>query len=245
MERYNLIKKGIVVAVIFLFIGLAFAPSINANINKESNLVEITTEVCGIDGVKPHSVKLTTEEASKVGALFDSIKERLDGAESREETVEIFNEALLELNEYSLFYEKTSAEQVQSLITSDKDYLIEGNTTRTNFFEPFSGLLYISGRLLRFIFNILGIEFGELITFGYTTRGAYANMYPSEGVVHIDGPTGVTNFTGEIYGRIRTYFGDNYYHLGVKGFNGIKINHENGFTYFLGSALKVDIGYDF
>ena len=30
----NLIKKGVVVAVIFLFIGLAFAPSINANVGK-------------------------------------------------------------------------------------------------------------------------------------------------------------------------------------------------------------------
>ena len=34
MERNNLIKKGIAVAVILLFIGLAFAPSINAQISK-------------------------------------------------------------------------------------------------------------------------------------------------------------------------------------------------------------------
>jgi len=36
----NLIKKGVSVAVILLFIGLAFAPSINANINK--TLVDLT-----------------------------------------------------------------------------------------------------------------------------------------------------------------------------------------------------------
>ena len=36
MERNNLTKKGVVVAVILLFIGLAFAPSINANIGKSS-----------------------------------------------------------------------------------------------------------------------------------------------------------------------------------------------------------------
>jgi hypothetical protein len=40
MERNNLIKKGIAVAVVILFIGLAFAPSINANINK--TLVDLT-----------------------------------------------------------------------------------------------------------------------------------------------------------------------------------------------------------
>ncbi len=37
MEGNNLIKKGVVVAVILLFIGLAFAPSINANVSKASN----------------------------------------------------------------------------------------------------------------------------------------------------------------------------------------------------------------
>ena len=34
MKRNILIKKGLVVAVIVLFIGLAFAPSINANVGK-------------------------------------------------------------------------------------------------------------------------------------------------------------------------------------------------------------------
>ena len=40
MERNNLLKKGIAVAVILLFIGLAFAPSINANVSndKENNV---------------------------------------------------------------------------------------------------------------------------------------------------------------------------------------------------------------
>jgi len=59
MEINNLIKKGVVVAVILLFIGLAFAPSINANISKasiDSELVEFTTEVCGLNGGK-HTVQ--------------------------------------------------------------------------------------------------------------------------------------------------------------------------------------------
>ncbi len=60
MERNNLIKKGVVVAVILLFIGLAFAPSIDANVSKaslEDELVEITTELYGIKGVKSYYVK--------------------------------------------------------------------------------------------------------------------------------------------------------------------------------------------
>ena len=58
MEKNNLIKKSLTVAVILLFIGIAFAPSINANINKaslDSKLVEITTKVWGFNDGK-HTV---------------------------------------------------------------------------------------------------------------------------------------------------------------------------------------------
>jgi len=51
-----------------LFIGIAFAPSINANISKaslDSELVEITTEVWGFNDGK-HTVQLTKEEAEEV-----------------------------------------------------------------------------------------------------------------------------------------------------------------------------------
>ena len=68
-----MLKKEMVVAVILLFIGLAFAPSINANVSKaslDSELVEFTTEVCGFNGGK-HTVQLTKEEAGKLEQLFD------------------------------------------------------------------------------------------------------------------------------------------------------------------------------
>jgi len=119
MERNNLIKKGLVVAVILLFIGVAFAPSINANISKasiESELVEITTEVCGINGVKPNTVSLSKEDVDEVEKLIDDIERRLDNVETREETVEIFNEAVVELDKYGLLG-GLSVKQAQRLVT--------------------------------------------------------------------------------------------------------------------------------
>lgn len=50
-------KKLLVIGVIVLFLGLAVAPSINANINKESELVEITTKICEIKEVNENSGK--------------------------------------------------------------------------------------------------------------------------------------------------------------------------------------------
>jgi hypothetical protein len=59
LEKINLFRKVIVDAVIFLFIGLSFALSINANIRNEpleDEMVKITTELFGIKGVKTYYV---------------------------------------------------------------------------------------------------------------------------------------------------------------------------------------------
>jgi len=107
-------KKLTSVAVVLLFIGLAVAPSINANISKEA-LVEFITEVCGLNGGK-HTVKLTQEEAEEVEDLFDSIREKLNASETREESEEIFKEAVVELDKYGLLG-GLSIKQAQELVT--------------------------------------------------------------------------------------------------------------------------------
>jgi len=112
-------KKILTISIVILFLGLAFAPSIHANTNKEtldSELVEITTEVCGLPGLKPQTVKLTEEESEELENLFDVIKERLDSAETREETVAIFNDAIVELDTYGLLG-GLSIKQAQRLVT--------------------------------------------------------------------------------------------------------------------------------
>ncbi|EMR75079.1 hypothetical protein MBGDF03_00859 [Thermoplasmatales archaeon SCGC AB-540-F20] len=119
MGGNNIIKKGSVLAVILLFIGVAFAPSINANVSKasiDSELVEITTEVCGINGVTPNTVLLSKEDAEEVEKLIDDIERRLDDVETREETEKIFNEAVVELDKYGLLG-GLSVKQAQKLVT--------------------------------------------------------------------------------------------------------------------------------
>ena len=94
-------KKQLAVGVIVLFLGLAIAPSINANVSRESELVAITTEICGLDGGK-HTVQLTQEEAKEVEQLIDDIERSLDEVETREEAGEVFNYAVVELDKYGL-----------------------------------------------------------------------------------------------------------------------------------------------
>ncbi len=95
-----MVKKGLAVAVILLFIGVAFAPSINANTHNDDNLVEFDVEFCGLG--KKHTVQLTQQEADEVELLFDDIQQQLENVESREESEEIFNDAIVELDKYGL-----------------------------------------------------------------------------------------------------------------------------------------------
>jgi hypothetical protein len=110
-------KQVLAVVVISLFIGVAIAPSIHANISKENELVKITIEVCGLPERKPYTVQLTKVEAKEIDRLFENIRERLGRVDTREETVEIFNEAIVELDKYGLLG-GLSAERAQNLVTN-------------------------------------------------------------------------------------------------------------------------------
>ena len=118
------VKKGLVVSVILLFIGVAIAPSINFNVVKASSdndLVEVTTQACGITGLQPKTVKLTKQQNQEVKAVFDELKNRLSNAKTREETNRIFNETILSLYHYNLLPRGMSIEQAKQLVT-DRGY---------------------------------------------------------------------------------------------------------------------------
>jgi hypothetical protein len=89
------------VVVTALLIGLAFAPSTHADVSKKE-LLEVTTEIYGLPGQKATTIYLTQEQADEVDRLFKEIKVKLDNVESREGAVEIFNEAVVALNEHGL-----------------------------------------------------------------------------------------------------------------------------------------------
>lgn len=118
-------KKGLIVAVgiIVLFLVVAVAPSIAVQSNQSSKnsadneLVEITTDACGIPGLKPHTVSLTKQQAAEVDQLFDTIKARLDAAKTREESDAILSDSVISLNKYGLLPVDMSIKQVQKLVT--------------------------------------------------------------------------------------------------------------------------------
>jgi hypothetical protein len=114
-------KKIRVVGVILLFIGIAIAPSINTGVvtaSQDDDLVEITTQVCGIKGYGNSTVTLTREQYTEVEKLFDDIEVKLKTVKTRGEALPIYNNAIKELNTYGLLPKGMSIEQAQKLVTN-------------------------------------------------------------------------------------------------------------------------------
>jgi hypothetical protein len=86
---------------------------------------------------------------------------------------------------------------------------------------------------------------------GYKTN-TNAQFFPSKGFINSYGQNGNIDWIGEFWGQgeyipslLNPMWGSS--PIGITGFTGLKImfNPENGDTFFIGSALKVQIGDDF
>ena len=116
-------KKIHAVSVILLFIGVAVAPSINQSIVKAStddDLVEVTTQACGITGFKDTTVKLTREQYQDLEQYLVEFRARLNQTSTREEAVPLFKDAVVELDKYGLLPKGMSVERAQRLVTREK-----------------------------------------------------------------------------------------------------------------------------
>jgi hypothetical protein len=262
-------KNLLVVGVICLFLGIAIAPSINANVSKESELIEITTEICGLGGGK-HTSYLTEEAAEEVERLFENIRGKLNTTESREEAEKIFKDAVVELDTYGLLG-GMSVKQAQKLVTgryqntriiknfgsmidrnrnfsnSDLLCLTAGYATNAFIMGPFSFLSLLLlppiGASLTFILYVFPMAVFGFMVFGDYSVGQHAVYYPAEGWVRTIGLTGLKKWDGKFYGQLlRIDFGLGGEFLGGIGFTGLRIHYGFFNTLFLGSALLMKIG---
>jgi hypothetical protein len=119
------LKKSLAVAVILLFIGVAIAPSINFTVVKASNdtdLVEVTTQACGINGFRNTTVKLTRQQYQNLEQYLVDFRARLNQTTTRKEAVPIFKQAVVELNKYGVLQKGMSIKTAQQLVTG-RSYL--------------------------------------------------------------------------------------------------------------------------
>ncbi len=143
-------KKYFAFVTFFVLITLVFAQNINASIWEE-NLVEITTEIYGLNYGK-NTIKLTQKEADNVDELFNQIREQLQNTMSREQTEEIFKEAVVELDKYSLLG-GLSVKQAQNLVIGSYQKNSEVKTNEYNL-EKIDGNDYLDNYRCEIIGNL-------------------------------------------------------------------------------------------
>jgi hypothetical protein len=118
-SKINMKRKWLAIGIILLFVGVSIAPTINFNTVKasqEDDLVEVTSQACGINGYKDITVKLTREQYQDLEQYLVEFKARLNQTTTREEAIPIFNDAVVELNKYGLLPRGMSVENAQKLI---------------------------------------------------------------------------------------------------------------------------------
>jgi hypothetical protein len=136
-------RKCLAVGIILLFIGVTIAPSINTGVvtaSQEDDLVEVTTQACGIKGYGDTTVKLTREQYNNLEQYLVDFRARLNQTSTRGEAVPIFKEAVVELDTYGLLPKGLRVEKAmnQFLMNSDENYFsfIAGATTNTLILGP-------------------------------------------------------------------------------------------------------------
>ena len=112
-------RKILAVGIILLFVGVTIAPTINFNTVKASqddDLVEVTTQACGINGFGNTTVKLTREQYQNLEQYLVDFNARYNKTTKRAETIPLFNEAIVELNKYGMLPKGLNIEQAQKLV---------------------------------------------------------------------------------------------------------------------------------
>jgi hypothetical protein len=287
-------KKLLAIGIIFLFIGVAVAPSINFTVVKASNdndLMEVTTQACGIKGYGNTTVKLTREQYQNLEEYLVEFRARLNQTSTREEAVPIFKEAVVELDKYGLLPKGMSVERAEKLTTRyEKSTGIKNRVASSLKSSGFSNLFcmiagratkcFLAGPIItgfRFIISLIlslaahymplwdtlsaittwlliirndfpplseilsFFSLFSLLTFGI--QGYYPGTQAAEGWIYTAGILGIKNYTGSFFGKILYPVKDYFFTLytGAFGFTGIKILFPNYSSFFLGTALRVNI----
>ena len=248
----RMLRKGLAVAVILLFIGVAFAPSINASA-LEDELVEFDVEFCGLG--KKHTIKLTQEEADEVELLFDDIQDGLSDVESDDGAMVIFNEAIVVLDEYGLLGD-LSVKQAQNFVEKANQYLKLMNKLEKTINKNLLGTANYENRLCFIIGVVKGISLGFiprfLDTYGmvfYTNPIIITILFPLIIFTYFIGHFNPLPFGAEIHviqGTLASIGIDGFdlALLGtdgtIYGYTGIKITFTPFRHFLLGFALSYD-----
>ena len=116
IHQYGLISKALAIGVIVLLLGVSIVPIINAEVSfNKAEFVEISTELFGFENPTSYTIQVSKEDSDKIDKIFEEIDAKLDSSKTIDETIEIYDWAILELDKYGLFGD-ISIEEVRKIV---------------------------------------------------------------------------------------------------------------------------------
>ncbi|MBN1280573.1 MAG: hypothetical protein JXA00_02890 [Candidatus Thermoplasmatota archaeon] len=107
--------------VICVVLGVSFVPMVTAHdqqpIDDQTQCVDVSIEVCGMQETEKHTVSLREDDALRLKAMTQSLKERLDAAATEEEFAQICSEMVRALESFGVLPPGQSVESVLRLVT--------------------------------------------------------------------------------------------------------------------------------
>jgi len=127
MEK-NIVKKELVVTVVFLFIAVSFQPvfadyikptdkTLIESKSDSDEKVEYVIQIVKTNKVIENKIYLTQQQANELENLIENIRFDLNNSESIEETSEIYNDTIVSINGLGLLPEDMTVEEAQRLVT--------------------------------------------------------------------------------------------------------------------------------
>ena len=260
------LKKGLVVGIIVLFLGISIVPGITAdNLLKDTQtevtnneLVDITVQVCRIDSIENHEVTLTRNQLAELDDLINNIRLELDNIETREDIVEIYVDAILSMDKLGLLPEDMSIEDAQQLLIDNTNKFMNVNDKEIYNQNPSSTLenrfCYVTGIASRCGYPLGGeiifpYRIFWLLCFGmaYIDPDFYYHYFPSEGWVSTIGMYGIGKMEGRFIGTLGeiptfTFMHKKWLYLGARGYTGFCIWFGDK-TIILGFATVIQLAY--
>ena len=211
---------------------------------------------------------MTYEKILELETFLKNLCLELEKANSREETINIYNKGLLKLNKFCLIedknlklaqnlitarYKKSQSHPLQMDDNENKLCLVIGKTTNTIIDGiPFRIIASIidnaeSGLLQLFLLPFLILtdlidDYRPILLNALIYWGASNQGWGGNGWVWTLGMNGIKSWEGYFLGKIQT---TSTFYTGIVGFTGIniKVNSSSRTNFFLGFARHVKISY--
>ena len=267
-------NKIIAIILVMLFlISIEAVSAVEINIIKKDNesnmldissdpeLFEISVKIFNEKGIESHKMLLTKTEKEKLDGLFDTFKSNINNANTLKDSVEIYHNMVVSLDEFGFLPEGIDVKSAQRLVTSRFNLLnkfdIFSNKIITQDQNQPLGDVYENSRCLvsgdstwtgpnlwflnfirGLIYEMTGLLIGEVYYGWFSPLAGFYDF--ASGYIETFSFKKKWNFEGEFVGAIdKDGTVDTMHYIGVTGFIGMMYS-----DYYFGSAGLVKIRTD-